>query len=249
MKTLQIALLFSYAPLCAQPAATASRILIPFVGCPSFGQVDKLEAPKGTGKLLALGKQHSEALAYYKSADGISVLAPRGWYCQGSSGSGGAALFLSPTPIVSNSSGWQGLDGGVIEVNDISGENSGHYEIAAAIARVFPVYRRFARNELRDSDLPFPSGPYPTDTLKYLSNTTVEYTTPPQSEGLGNVNSYIGKNDIPITGAAVLIDYPPNPRGKIPHLILLSVRLPHDLAWLAPTIIRYVERNPTGAEK
>ncbi len=217
-------------------------VSIPFVGCPSFGQVEVLEAPKGTSEPVPITEQDGPALAYYKSADGISVLAPRGWYCQGVSGSGGAALFLGPRPIIHSSAGWEGLSGAAMEVNDISGENSGRYEIAELIARVFPGYRWFARR-VWDFDSPLPSGPYPKDTFTYRGNAVVEYRTPPQTDGLGNFHSWLGKNDLPIAGAAILLIDSPYPVGHIPHLVLLSVRFPPELARLAPAIIRYVERQ------
>ena len=72
--------------------------VIPFVGCESFGQIQKLEAPKGSGTSLSISSKDAPRLAYYKSADGIGVLAPRGWYCEGASGSSGSGLFVSPRP-------------------------------------------------------------------------------------------------------------------------------------------------------
>jgi hypothetical protein len=222
-----------------RPIKTVS---IPLVGCPSFGQIEVLEAPKGTSEPVPIKEQEGQALAYYKSADGISILAPRGWYCQGASGSGGAALFLGPSPIINSSAGWEGLGGAAMEVNDISGENSGRYEIAELIARVFPAYRSFARR-VWDLDSSLPSGPYPKDTLTYRGNAVVEYRTPPQTEGLGTFTSLLGKNDLPIAGAAILLIDPSSPVGDIPHLMLLSVRFPPDLARLAPVIIRYAERE------
>jgi hypothetical protein len=169
-------------------------------------------------------------------------LAPRGWYCQGVSGSGGAALFLGPKPIVHSSAGWEGFGGAAIEVNDISGENSGRYEIAELIARVFPAYRSFALR-VWDFDSPLPSGPYPKDALAYRSKAVVEYRTPPQTEGLGNFDSWLGKNNLPIAGAAILLVDSTHPVGDTTHLMLLSVRFPPDLARLAPAIIRSVERE------
>jgi hypothetical protein len=248
------ALLYGSAPAYGQKTAkTVTRPLrpvsIPFIGCPSFGQIEVLEAPKGTSEPVPIREQDGEALAYYKSADGISVLAPRGWYCQGASGSGGTALFLGPRPIVHSSSGWEGLGGAVMEVNDISGENSGRYEIAELIARVFPAYRQFARQVWEDLDSPLPSGPYPKDSLTYRGNTIVEYRTPARTEGLGNFHSWLGKNDLPIAGAAILRIDSPHPTGNVPHLILLSVRLPPDLARLTRTIVRYVEHNAADATR
>jgi hypothetical protein len=241
------ALMYGCATVCGQSTAdSATRsikaVSIPFVGCPSFGQVEVLEAPTGTSEPVRIREQDGQSLAYYKSADGISVLAPRGWYCQGASGSSGAALFLGPTLIAHTSSGWEGLGGAAMEVNDLKGESAGRYEIAELIARAFPAYRWFARR-VWDFDSPLPYGPYPKDTLTYLGNAVVEYKTPARTEGLGNFHSWLGKNDLPITGAAILLLDSRHPVGDIPHLVLLSIRFPPDLARLAPAIVRYVERE------
>jgi len=135
-----------------------------------------------------------------------------------------------------------------MEVNDISGENSGRYEIAELIARVFPAYRQFVR-QVWDLDSPLPSGPYPKDTLTYRGNTVVEYRTPARTEGLGNFDSLLGKSDLPIAGAAILLIDSPHPAGNVPHLLLLSVRFPRELARLTPTIVRYVERDAAIAPR
>ncbi len=217
-----------------------TKTSVPFVGCPSFGQVEVLAAPKETDKSIVIGEQDAMALAYYKSADGITVLAPRGWYCQGVSGSSGAVLYLGPGPIVHSSSGWDGLSGAAMEVNHLSGAASGRYEIAELVSRVFPAYRSLAR-QVWDLDSPLPSGPYPKDTFTYRGRTVVEYRTPAQTEGVGNFHSWLGKSDLPIAGAAILLREPTQDVGTIPDLLLLSVRFPGDLSRLAPTIIRYFE--------
>lgn len=180
-------------------------------------------------------------LEYYESADGIRLLAPRGWYCSGTSGSWGAELSLSPIPIKYTPSGPRGLNGSVIEYNLISDENSGRYEIAEIIARDFPAYMTFAHQIWDGLDQPFPSGPFAKDSTLQKSRTIVEYTTPAQSDGLGNFGSQIGKNDDPISGVAILSIHPSDPSRHITHLALLSVRLPQNLRKLVPTIIRYVE--------
>jgi len=186
---------------------------------------------------VAVSPKDAQALAYYRSADGIGLLAPRGWYCEGVSGSGGAALFLSPKPIDLDRSrpGWKGFEGPAIEVNHMNNESSGVYEIVEVIARVFPAYRAFAVRVWKDIDLPFPSGPYPNDILAYKNKTVVEYNTPARKEGLGTRFSWLKKNDTPVAGAAILI-------GDPPDVLLLSVRLPPDLARLTPVIVRDVER-------
>ncbi len=127
---------------CAPPPRTA--VSVPFVGCASFGQTEKLKAPKGTSRSVRLSHKDAQALAYYKSADGIALLAPRGWYCQGASGSSGSTLYLSPKPIHDSPSGWEGLEGAAIEISRITSENSGRYEVAGIMARAFPEHRTFA---------------------------------------------------------------------------------------------------------
>ncbi len=238
--TLLCACTLVHGQLVAGKAGSRKMVPIPFVGSPSFGQSEVLEAPKGTAEPVPVSERDAHALTYYKSADGINALAPRGWYCQGASGSGGAVLLLGPSPIIHSSSGWEGLGHAAMEVNDISGENSGRYEIAELISIVFPVYRLFARR-IWNLDSPLPSGPYPKDTLTYRSSTVVEYRTPARTDGLGNLHSWLRKSDLPISGAAILITDSTHQIRDIPHLVLLSVRFPPDLARLTPAIVRYIE--------
>jgi hypothetical protein len=221
------------APLFAQAAT------VPFVGCASFGQAERLEAPHGSDKSLPISAKDAGALAYYESADGIGLLGPHGWYCEGASGSGGAGLFLSPQPIQHELSGWKGLDGPAIALNHITSENSGKFIIAEVMARVFPAYKAFATRVLQGLEAPLPEGPFPKDVLIHKSRTIVEYTTPAQANGLGNFNSWLGNNDLPIQGAAMIVYAPDGPND--PNLLILSVRLPRDLARLTPVIIRQTE--------
>jgi hypothetical protein len=220
------------APLLAHAAS------VPFVPCASSGQLTTRAAPHGDSRSLPISARAAEALAYYESADGIGALGPRGWYCEGVSGSSGFALFLAPRPIHDFSMG--GLEGPAIEINHITSENSGKIEIAEIMERVFPAYRAFATSVLKGMDLPIPDGPYPKDILIHKSKTIAEYTTPAQTEGLGNTGSWLGKNGLPINGAAILVSRPLAERYG-PDLVLLSVRLPRDLAHLTPVIIRQTE--------
>jgi hypothetical protein len=223
-----------------------SSVPVPFVGCASSGQTERLEAPEGTSKSVAISPIDAQALAYYEAADGIGLLAPRGWNCEGASGSDGSVLFLGPKPIRSTMAGWDGLEGTAIEIRHISSENSGMYEVAEVMARAFPEYIALAGRIWKGIDLPLPSGPYPRDTLKYKGKRIVEFKTPAQTEGLGNFDSWLNKSDAPISGSAILIVDPADPVHNPPSLVLLSVRLPPDLVRLAPTIIRYVERDVLG---
>jgi hypothetical protein len=230
----------------ASPAKhEGSAVSVPFVGCESFGQTDRLEAPPGTSRLVQISPTDAQVLAYYKSADGIGILAPKGWYCEGASGSGGYALFLSPKPIHDGASGWEGLDGPAIEVNHMTIGASGRYEIAEVMARVFPAYRAFASKILEGMDLQIPVGPYPKDTLTHRGQRIVEYNTPAQTEGLGNFDSWLGKSDLPIRGAAIIISDSPA-IGDGPDLVLLSVRLPRGMTGVIPAMVSQFERDTTG---
>jgi hypothetical protein len=64
-------------------------------------------------------------------------------------------------------------------VTQLSGETSGRFQVARVIARVFPTQKAFADGVIKEgielaSDFPF--GPYPTDTLKYHGDVTVEFS-------------------------------------------------------------------------
>jgi hypothetical protein len=147
---------------------------------------------------------------------------------------------VSPKPIKRGLTGQESFEGPAIEISHTTSDASGRFEIAEIMARVFPAYRAFARRVWNGIDAPLPSAPYPKDTLKYRSKTVVEYNTPAQTDGLGNFYSWVKKSDTPIAGVAILIGDPPD------HLVLLSVRLPRDLARLTPVIIRDVERGAAG---
>jgi hypothetical protein len=227
-------------------AGPQRAVSVPFVGCESSGQLETFPAPKGTGRLVPVSLKDAQMLAYYESTVTVGVLAPRGWYCEGSSGSSGDALYLSPKPIRFGPSGWEGLEGPAIEIYHIMSAASGRYSVAEIIARVFPVYRELAAPILEGMDRPLPSGPYPNDTLTYRSKTIVEYKTPAQTEGLGTHFSGLRKNDSPAAGAAILLG-DTDTFGDPPDVLLLSVRLPADLARLMPVIVRDVERNAVRA--
>ncbi|MBX9601966.1 MAG: hypothetical protein K2X35_13210 [Bryobacteraceae bacterium] len=73
-----------------------------------------------------------------------------------------------------------------------------------------------------------PSGPYPADVLKYQSPAVVEFTTPANETGLGT-QFEVRPHNRPIHGVAMLV-------GDTPDLLMLTVRLPEDLAHLTPVI-------------
>ncbi len=220
---------------------------VPFEGCPSFGQIKRLGVPKGTAQAVPIGEKDAQKVALYRSEDGIGVLAPRDWYCQGVSGSGGAILYVGPRPIVRRSSGWEGLNGPVIEAQDIPGEYSGRYYVAELMQRVFLAYRSFAPQLLYGYDVAPPSGAFPQDKLTYRGDRVVEYTTPAGAAGLGNFDSNIGRTDFPISGVAILSMDAAHEHSNIPpHVLLLSIRLPREITDLTRAIIQYAERSDLG---
>lgn len=236
--------LFIHATLTAQDKTTSTSakqalVSIPFVGCNSDGQVGPMSAPKGENRLVPIAQEAAQRLAFYSSEGVHGVLAPRGWHCFGTYGSGGSHLYVSPQPIdekhIFESNDFTGP---AVQLSVRFGGTSGRFAVADIVARVFPAYRVFAtsvRKEFEDPANPYTFAPYPKDILNYRSKSAVEYRTPAQTEGLGT-HSSLTKNDRPIEGVAILV-------GQPPDLILVSVRLPPDQAGLAEAIIRQVERD------
>jgi hypothetical protein len=213
---------------------------VPFVGCESDGQGGAVKAPSGQSKTLAIPAEAAQRLAYYK-AEGIGVLAPRGWHCFGTYGSSGATLYVSPDPIKGAdlfSTSWNGFAGPVIQISSMDGDTSGRFAVAKTIARVFPAHKAFVQAVIAEGIEPassFPFGPYAGDTLKYPTKDIVEFLTPAHTDGLGTA-SWLRKNDSPISGAAILF-------GKEPNLLQLSVRLPQQASDLTQFIIQQTERE------
>jgi hypothetical protein len=210
-----------------------STSAVPFVGCAADGQAGPVEALKGGSVRLPVSPEDAERLSYYESL-GLRVLAPRGWHCFGVYGSGGVTLFVSPQVI-----GWENvfskevLSGPVVQLSRDRGSGSGRLAVAPVVARVFPAHREYAEDKLLEMNLTY--GPYPTDRLTYISDETVEYETPAQAEGLG-LHLRLEPGALPIRGVAVL-------EKKTYDLIHLAVRLPSDLAGLAPAIIEQAKRD------
>lgn len=243
MRVFLVACLFGpCVPAALAASAPKAEVPVPFVGCKSDGQVGPLKAPVGKSMVVSISTEAAEKLAYYKAEDGFGVLAPRGWYCFGTYGSNGETLYVSPGPIrgdeVLSAEKWKGFSGPAIEASRQIGDTSGRFEVAKAIARVFPAHDAFVRKVIEERIEPasaFPLGPYPKDKLTYRSKSIVEYETPADTTGLGTQSSLL-KNADPIRGVAILV-------GQVPDLVYLAVRLPPEARDLAPIIVQQVERN------
>jgi hypothetical protein len=241
------ALLISIPPrLFAQSKAPSSTSQVPFVGCNSDGQIGPKKAPAGKSKVVAIAPGLAQQLAYYQAEIGQGVLAPRGWNCFGTYGSSGSSLYVTPEPInagITFSEKWKGFAGPVVQLSDSIGDTSGRFEVAGIIARVFPAHKAFVTDVVAEGIEPassFPSGPYPTDKLTYKSDEIVEYVTPADHEGLGT-RSRLQASSIPISGVAILT-------GEEFSLTHLAVRLPPNLANLAPAILQQVEHEGTAPQ-
>jgi hypothetical protein len=216
------------------------------VGCKSDGQDGPEAAPKGKSKVVPIGDEAAQQLAYY-AADTYGVLAPRGWYCFGTYGSDGDALYVSPEPIDRRnllSDAWGGFTGPVIQLSREDGDSSARYSVAKTIARVFPAHRAFVDAVIAEGSEPassFPLGPYATDRLIYKGNEIVEYETPADAEGFGT-DSHLKRNTNPISGVAILM-------GEDLDLLHLSVRLDSAQAVLSSAIIQQVERDVARQSK
>jgi len=90
-------------------------------------------APTGATKTEPISRKAAQDLTYYESAQGLGVLAPRGWNCFGIFGSGGDALFVAPHRIDSGDSfqtGSGGFDGPAIEISHRFGYAIGRFDVA-----------------------------------------------------------------------------------------------------------------------
>ena len=222
----------------AGPQRNAASVA--FTGCRSDGQHGPQEAPRGRKISVPIRLTDASKLSYYSSAQDLGVLAPSGWYCFGTYGSSGANLYVSAQPIDSAKifgGGWEGLTGPAIQISYAYGDTSGRFRVAQVIARVFPAYKAFASRVMAEliPSKTTPFGPFPGDALLYNSKTVVEYKTPARTDGLGT-DSMLKKGDRPIEGVAILVE-------RVPDLILLSVRLPPDLARLTSAVVHQVERE------
>lgn len=222
-----------------QAAPTAN---VPFVGCASDGQAGPLPAPKAETESVVLPADMAQRLAYYKAENGSGILAPRGWHCFSTYGSSGSNLYVTPAqinPADLFSTNWKGFSGQAIQVSSLDGGTSGRFGVAKIIARVFPAHIGFAHHVISEGIEPassFPSGPYPRDKLRYLSDRAVEFETPAHETGLGT-DSRLASNDSPIFGAAVLIG------DEEPMLVLVSARLSADNRNLIQPILRKAEAD------
>ena len=228
------------------PAASATAVAttVPFVGCAQDGQGGPQPPPTGQPKTVVMDPAAAAKLVYY-TAGNVGVLGPKGWYCFGAYGSDGTVLYVAPGPIQSNnvlSQTWTAGAGQALVASFSSGDTSGRFAVAKAIARIFPARRNFAQSVISEGIEPashFPTGPFSTDRTVTKSDTVVEYETPAGVQGLGTTFSRLTPGAGAIDGAALLL-------GATPDLAFLAVRLTPDLQPLTPAIVQQFEADATA---
>jgi len=213
--------------------AQLQPVPIPFVGCETGGQHFQ-EAPKARPYSVRTTPELARGLAYYQSANGLGVLAPRGWDCVGMIGSGGDQLYVAPKPAGLRDR----FQGPVVQLIRRRGGSVGRGEVAEVIMRVFPTYQAVAgRAAAMFPHMVLPTGPYPADQLTYQGKSTVEFATPVNAHGLGTFLG-LGKSSSAVHGVALLI----GADREFPDLLLLAVRLPPELPQaMVPLVIRQVQ--------
>jgi formylglycine-generating enzyme required for sulfatase activity len=226
-----------------QQQLQSSLASVPFVGCRAFlgngDGVQVLEAPEKTRRHVFIPEEIATRLAYYETWNEYGVLAPRGWYCYLSGGSGGNMLVVSPSPVSSDTWRKDGFSGQVVSLNTMFGGDLGRFTVADMILRVFPNYKELTQRAVTEPgwDFDWPKGPYPYDRLIYRNPLVVEYETPANTEGLGLNRSVLRKNERPVKGVVIL-----HPTGDI-YTTQLAARLESVDDDLIPYIIQQVESD------
>ncbi len=218
---------------------------IPFIGCPSDGQLGPQPAPSGNSPHQNFPPEISSKLAYYEGPDRIGTVAPRGWHCFALIGSDGDFLYVAPESIdaakLLDHKHWHGFTGPAIQLSAILGDTSGRMEVAPIVARVFPKYRSYVESIIAEGfelAKDFPVVPYPTDKLHYENDHVVDFTTPPNTKGLGTA-SWLLPDNLPISG---IVLYDPSQDGDH-EMNQLFVRLPPSMQELSPFIVDLVRSN------
>ena len=230
------AALVGAAAVLASFAAKAAEA-VPFVGCPSDGQMGPVAAPKSGPKMVNIDPAAAKALAWYQARDSEGALAPRGWKCFGLYGSSGVGLAIAPSGALNDVS--RPIAGPAVVLSHDFGGTSGRFAVAKTAARVFSDKEKaFVASVIAEGIEPkenFPTGPYPADALTYKTPTTVEFVTPAGKDGLGTADR-LARAALPVVGLARIVDSPDGP-----DLYLLSARLPAAQASLAPAIVGAAE--------
>ncbi len=216
---------------------------VPFVGYPGDGQGGPVAAPTSPSINLNLPEAETARLAYYAHVS-LGVLAPRGWHCRASYGSGGATLLVAPDLLADDPPSQAGmkLRGPAVVLRFTNAENSGRYEAAEIAGPLFPAAGPFVRSVEELADLSglrlHPVSQQASIIIRFKSRGIAEYFEFGGIEGFGTAGP-LEVDENPIHGAAIWL---PDQNGS---LLKLDVRLPPDLAIgaLSRTILDQMESS------
>jgi hypothetical protein len=240
MRKLLLTLAFVLLPIAAKAAT------IPFVACPvdMRGPGEEL-TPTGRPLTVDLPTVIAGKLALYAGAH-QAVLAPRSWTCTAGIGSDAAGLIITPP------AGSPHAKGAAITISfDASGTGSAIADVMTIGRTYFPnlvsaaQYADFLKSWTGVGQGAPPAPRYPTDRIKYLSPSMLEYETPPGKNGIGQLTTF-GSSVFAQSGIISLEGkyVPPTVENGVPMngeddrgINALNVSLPPDLANLTPYIL------------
>ena len=145
--------------------APKNLVSVPYIGCATSSMTgERTAAPQGSEAWLLMDAGTAQQLAYYTSDDATVIIGPRDWSCQASLGSAGSRLSASPVGDVPASSDEETdtrIADGVYWAFS-TGQTSGRFAVADAIARFFPERHSYVRSVVAEGLVPlssFPNGP------------------------------------------------------------------------------------------
>jgi hypothetical protein len=222
-----------------------AAITVPFVGCPSDGQVGFIAAPTGAPQVVGIDRATALQLAYYKGENARGAFAPRGWHCQVWYGSAGSRILISPTTIDSGKFDPLFLRSPAVELSMLDGGTSGRFAVARYASRLFPkVAADFIQGVKAEGIEPasaFDQGRYANDSIRYADSLSLEFMTPATKAGIGTEGDLAPSRD-PVSGFVTLD--PVNDWG----LALLRVRVGADMAGIAAAIVK-LNRECLGKDR
>jgi hypothetical protein len=217
-------------------ASPGNAATIPFVGCLASGQ-QNIPAPFGKPIQLDIPQDIASKLAVYAGAFQV-ILAPRGWKCSG--GAGSDAISLSIVPAVGSP---DANDASIVIRADMQGTGTARFDLMTIGRTYFPnlvgaaQYETFLHEWKQQGETAIQAPRYPTDRIKYLSQSAFEYETPAGKNGVAQLST--GGNS-PFAQYGIISvqgEYFPGVNEDDRVMFFLNVDLPPDLADLTPYIL------------
>jgi hypothetical protein len=245
---------------CAIAGVATAGTTVPFVGCKPSAFMDGGTTSSGNPVEVNLPPGVASKLAAYQG-DHFLVLAPLGWSCTYNTAGQDAEIDISPSNIS------KGKVHPVISerFTDVGTPSNAMHTLGVA-EQLFPKLITLSDLTNETSYLGFLSPQQlinsgkiikvvPTDHLKYLSSSIVEYTTPPQTSGIGSQflgpwgdgispgtttpTQYVSTGFV---GLYMTSDFS-TPIENLKGLLILGIRLPDNLDYLSPYIMKFIETD------